>query len=155
LATEVVEEYVEKPEGFWNSETNRYEYERFSVQETLLQQRMVATEPPTVVRDLDDPNLNSDDDVPEQREVLKSENFGFVLGTTTKVLNKFERSVKRKRHLMLEVFFCSVVYQKHFSNTLYTQMKCGVLRLDKNTYIFHSGIAEKNWKTFKVLKFLH
>jgi hypothetical protein len=27
-------------------------------------------------------------------------------------------------------------------------MKAGILRLKQNTYVFFSGIAEKNWKTF-------
>lgn len=115
LAHEVVEEYVEKPVEFWNSKTNRFEYERLGASNIDMGALLYKEEKSFndhVPRDLDDPILNSDDDVPEQEEVLKSENFGYVRGVKSanlKTIQAFQASQgKRKckgvKGVTLEVF---------------------------------------------------
>lgn len=99
LSCGVLEEYAEKPKRFWNSETHRFEYERLG---GVVERSRENGAPESLQRNLDDPDLNSDDDVPEQEEVLKSENFGFVLGVNNDTFNNLKR--EKTKHTTLEVF---------------------------------------------------
>lgn len=96
-----MEEYVEKPRGFWNPVTHRFEYERLSGEGVSLHSKLTEHKGR---RNLDDPDLNSDDDVPEQEEVLKANNFGFVRGIKNETFLNLKK--EKKKHVTLEVLFC-------------------------------------------------